>query len=174
MPTARELLLNAQKGKVGSLADDLIDGSTITTMTAAASELNTACDKQDQRFLMSDAISGTAPDAGITRQVAFTERKVVVKSVYVLPNLAVGTSGSHYFTVQLQHVNSTNNGGTVTVASITTSVAGGVMTAGVPLALTITPSLAEVSANRVLQIAHVSTGNGSAWNYKVQTIVQEV
>lgn len=170
MPTARELLLNSQKGRVGSMAKDLID-STITTMTAAAAELNTACEKQDERAIAIDN-AGAAATATHTKLVRLLDRKVKVKSFSILPQVANPLDATSYFTVQLVAINSTNAASTVTIG--TYSLATTTLTANVPVSVSVTAANAEVSSGKVLAIIHTKVAGGSTYDYRVEAVVQEV
>ena len=170
MATAREFIQAALKGRLGSLADKLID-STNTTTSAAISALNTACDQVDQRYMSVDSSGAITATPG-TSTLGYTQNKTKLISLNIIPNATSASSTVSYFTISVIHVNSTNNTGTVTVGTFTLSSAA--LTAGVPTAVTITSSLAEVSANRVLQIVQASVSAGVAWNYRVQAVVQEI
>lgn len=114
-------------------------------------------------YLQSSELAGT--DAADTVYVPnVSGHKLRVEACYIVPNAAVAADATNYITITLR-----NGVGGATIASHSTASTGGsAMSAGVPIALSVSGGTAgEVPDGGVIEVAATKAGVGPTYAFLV-------
>ena len=92
-----------------------------------------------------------------------------IKRIYVIPNVTVAAHASNYITLTVKK-------GSTTLVSRATTVAGGALTAGTVVALTITGTGGDLerAAAGVFEVAVAKAGTGPAYDFDVVAVYEGV
>ncbi len=154
MATNREKITQEKEGRLGSLL-----GSDAKTAVAA----------EEAKFLHYDkteSATGSTSDEGFAQ----LDKKIRIVAVKFIPKAASTASNTDYKTVTLEFDDAAAGSNTVVATATTTSG----WAEGVPASLTVTQSVADIAADKLLRLKIALSGAGQVVSGRLQVKYLEV